>query len=133
MAIDETGLVQHLLGALPAALAVYLFGSEAVGEAGPDSDVDLAVLVEGKAEPLELWRIANELADIAGRHVDLADLRAASTVFQHQILSKGRRLWQAGHAGEIYELVILREKMDLDLRRAGIMADIERLGRVHGR
>ena len=130
--MDEAALVHHLRAALPEALAIYVFGSVATGEAGPDSDLDLAVLVAGRADPLILWRLAGELADIAGRRVDLVDLRAASTVMQYQVVTRGRRLWARDVGAGLFEAFVLSEKMELDAARSGLVADIVREGVVHG-
>ncbi len=43
-------IVERLNGALKPA-RIYLFGSKARGEAGPDSDYDILVLVDRPAEP----------------------------------------------------------------------------------
>ncbi|WP_292996284.1 nucleotidyltransferase domain-containing protein [Nitrosomonas sp.] len=40
---------------MPNLLAIYAFGSRIQGTAQIDSDLDLAVLVAGYAEPLVLW------------------------------------------------------------------------------
>ena len=45
-------IVEALQSRLPGLLAIYAFGSRAQGTARPDSDLDLAVLVAGYAEPL---------------------------------------------------------------------------------
>lgn len=126
-------LVAHLHAGLPSLLAVYLFGSQASGTAGAESDLDLAVLVAGEVEPLRLWQLSGELADIAGVPVDLLDLRAASTVMQYQIITSGRRLWAADAQAALFESFILSEKTALDGARAGLLADIQREGRVYGR
>ena len=76
----------------PDALAFYVFGSQASGQADALSDVDLAVLLPGYANANALWDTAMELAALLNRHVDLLDLRAASTVMQHQVLTTGQRL-----------------------------------------
>ena len=131
--MNEVAIIGCLRGALPGLAGIWLFGSQAGGDAGPASDVDLAVLVDGKANPLDLWHIAAELATIAGRPVDLVDLRDASTVMQSQIVTKGRRLWSRDAGPALYELAILREKMDFDVARAGLMADIARTGKIHER
>ena len=75
--------VRTLQARLPGLLAVYGFGSRVQGTEGPDSDLDMAVLVAGYADVTLLWQLAGELADIAGCAVDLLDLRAASTVMQY--------------------------------------------------
>ena len=131
--MDEAAIVRHLLDKLPGALAVYLFGSRAAGEAGAASDLDIAVLVEGRVDPLALWETANALSGIVGCHVDLVDLRTASTVMQHQIVVRGRRLWSLDARAGIYEAFILSEKLELDAARGALLADIAREGKVHGR
>jgi len=92
LAID--GLVLAAIrAAFPETLAVYAFGSRINATANADSDLDLSILVAGYADPLRLWELSGELADIAGCPVDLLDMRAASTVMQYRILQTGRRLW----------------------------------------
>ena len=126
-------LVATLRDRLPALLSVYLFGSRANGHAGPDSDIDLAVLVEGKLDPVETWDLAQLLAGQADCDVDLVDLRRASTVMQHQIITSGRRLWEKDSRAALYESFILSDKTALDEARAGVLLDIQREGQVYGR
>jgi len=112
--------------------ALYAFGSRVAGTAGPQSDLDLAVLVPGYADPLTLWHLAGELADVVGCPVDLLDLRAASTVMQYQVITTGQRLWGDTLAAGLFECFVLSEKTALDTARAGLLADIAKEGRVHG-
>lgn len=77
--------------------------------------------------------MAGALSERLGCEVDLLDLRAASTVMQHQVLTTGRRLWgQALEAG-LFECFVLSEKLALDAARAGLVSDIEKKGKVYGR
>jgi predicted nucleotidyltransferase len=122
----------HLQESLPELMAIYLFGSQASGDADAASDVDLAVLVRGQVAPLRLWELSGELADIVLRPVDLVDLRAASTVMQYQIITKGRQLWSCGLDAGIYELFILGQKTSLDEARGLLIDDISRDGRIYG-
>jgi predicted nucleotidyltransferase len=69
----------------PDALAIYAFGSQLQGQANAQSDLDLAILVAGYADPLALWEIAGTISDIICCDVDLLDLRAATTVMQYQV------------------------------------------------
>jgi predicted nucleotidyltransferase len=131
--MDRQALVEALIRQLPGLLAVYVFGSRANGEARADSDLDLAVLVEGRLDALRAWELAQLLAGLTGYDVDLLDLRTASTVMQHQVITTGVRLWHKDAQAALYECAILREKMDLDVARAGLLDDIEREGRVYGR
>ena len=117
----------------PNTMAVYAFGSQVQGTAGSESDLDLALLVAGYADPLALWDVAGDLADVAGCPVDLLDLRAASNVMQYQVITTGQRLWSVGLSVGLFETFVLSEKTALDEARAPLMADIQRIGRIHGR
>ena len=79
--------------ALPTAVATYAFDSPTLGTAGPQSEMDLAVLVACYADPLVLWDTAGNLEDVVCCPVDLPDLRAASTVMQYHVITTGQRLW----------------------------------------
>lgn len=131
--MDIQALLTHLQDQFPDLLAVYLFGSHAQGTAGPDSDVDMAVLVSGKIDPMQLWQIAGDMADIAKVPVDLIDLRAATTVMQYQIVTRGQRLWARDVQAGLYESFILSEKTAFDAARAGLLKDIQEKGTVYGR
>jgi predicted nucleotidyltransferase len=126
-------VVNAIHSAFPQALAVYAFGSRINATAHADSDLDLAVLVAGYADPLQLWDLSGKLADLTGCSVDLLDMRAASTVMQHQILRTGRRLWGQEPAAGLFECFVLSEKTALDTARADLLADIQTRGHVYGR
>ena len=113
-------------------LGVYAFGSRVHGSAQPDSDLDLAVLVAGYAQPLDLWALSGDLADVAGCAVDLLDLRAASTVMQYQIITTGQRWWSRDGQAALFEAAILSEKTALDSARAGLLGDIRKRGNIYG-
>ncbi len=131
--MNQTSIIQTLQARLPHLLGVYAFGSRMTGTARPGSDLDLAVLVAGYAEPLVLFGLAGELADVAGCTVDLLDLRAASTVMQYQIITTGQRWWAGDAQAALYEAAVLSEKTALDTARAGLLADIQQRGTVYGR
>lgn len=126
-------LVNAIRAAFSNTLAIYAFGSRLNATANADSDLDLAVLVAGYADPIQLWNLSGELADIAGCHVDLLDMRAASTVMQYQILQTGRRLWGLEPQTGLFECFVLSEKTALDSARAPLLNDIETSGTVYGR
>lgn len=130
--INPSDFVHTLQQRVPGLLAVYAFGSRIQGTAHAESDLDLAVLVAGYAEPLLLWQLSSELADLAGCPVDLLDLRAASTVMQYQIITTGVRWWAKDVQAGLFEAFILSEKTALDERRALQLQDIQREGRIYG-
>lgn len=131
-ALAPEGLVvRSLLAHWPDALAMYAFGSRVQGHARPDSDLDLALLVPGYAQPLQRWELAQQLAAALGCEVDLLDLRAASTVMQYQVLMTGRCLWAQQPAAALFECFVLNEKLDFDAARAGLLADIAQRGSIY--
>lgn len=72
--------------------AAYVFGSEARGTAGADSDVDVAVLLGRRpaatllAQPYDL---RDELSALLGRPVDLVVLEVAPPDLVHRVLRDG--------------------------------------------
>lgn len=125
--------ILHILHSrVPDLLGVYAFGSRVHRSAQPDSDLDLAVLVAGYAQPLDLWALSGDLADVAGCPVDLLDLRAASTVMQYQIITTGQRWWSGDMQAALFEAAILSEKTALDSARAGLLGDIQKRGNIYG-
>lgn len=131
--MNQQIILERVQDRLPDLLALYAFGSRIQGQANAESDLDLAVLVPGYADPLLLFDQAGELADDAGCAVDLLDLRAASTVMQYQIITTGERWWQKDDQAALYEVVILSEKTALDEARKALIDDIQHRGRVYGR
>ncbi len=134
--MDFQALVGLLRQQLPKLMAVYTFGSRAGALGHPvhaESDLDLAVLVEGYADPIELFELAGLIADQVVCPVDLLDLRAASTVMQHQILTTGKRLWARDVAAGLFEAAMLSEKLYLDEARRPLIQDVMRKGIVYGR
>lgn len=133
--MDFLPLVAHLRLRLPGLMAVYAFGSrvnQAGQHANADSDLDLAVLVPGYANPVALFDLSGTLADLAGCAVDLLDLRAASTVMQNQILIDGVRLWAQDARAGLFEAAMLTEKLHLDEARQGLIQAVMERGAVHG-
>ena len=134
--MDSRPILALLQQRLPALMAMYAFGSrikDAGLHANGQSDLDLAVLVEGYAEPVQLFELAGAVADLAHCHVDLLDMRAASTVMQHQILTQGVRWWAKDVQAGLFEAAMLNEKIYLDQARDGLMADVAQRGSVYGR
>ena len=71
---------------------VYVFGSFARGELWEDSDIDLAFLSDGEFTSYEIFMLAQEIAEIYNREVDLIDLKKASTVFVRCFLNASEKI-----------------------------------------
>ncbi|MBM3568161.1 MAG: nucleotidyltransferase family protein [Alphaproteobacteria bacterium] len=78
-----------------------LFGSAARGEAGPDSDLDILVTFrpEARWSLLKFVRMERELADLAGRQVDLVEREAVvesnNAIRKRSILDSAKPLFDA--------------------------------------
>jgi predicted nucleotidyltransferase len=133
--MDTTPILSLLQQRLPTLMAAYAFGSrikDAGQHANAESDLDLAVLVEGYADPLLLFELAGELADISCCHVDLLDLRATTTVMQNQILTQGQRLWAKDVRAGLFEAAMLNEKIYFDQSRQRLVQDVMERGSIYG-
>lgn len=131
--LDKAALLHLLQGRFPELLALYAFGSRVTGGATAESDLDLAILVDGQVDPLSLFHLAGELSELVGCDVDLVDFRTASTVMQYQIITTGERWWQKDFRADLYEAMVLNQKTSLDEARAGLIGDIMQRGSVYGR
>lgn len=131
--IDFSAVVLALKEAVPSLSAVYVFGSQVSGEAGPESDLDVALMSDESQGAEVLWDLSSRLAGIVGCHVDLLDLRSASTVMQYRIVTTGQRLWARDEQAALYETFILSQKTALDEARSGLLDDIQKTGTVYGR
>ena len=129
----QESIVQLLCRKTKHLLAIYAFGSRVQGQATASSDLDLAVLVAGKTDALQLWNLRGDLADCAGCEVDLLDFRTASTIMQAQILYGGERWWNKDSQADCFEAMVLSEKTELDTARAPLLQDIQKRGRIYGR
>ena len=131
--MDYQGAADAILQAVPQVTAVYLFGSRASGQAGPESDVDLAVLAARSLDPLVRWRVQEEVAALLHCNVDLVDLRSASTVMRARVLETAVVLHDADPAGRAtFEAAALGAYARFNEERRGILDDVRARGSVHG-
>jgi predicted nucleotidyltransferase len=131
--VEDGAVVTTLRSAFHGVLAIYAFGSRIQGTASIESDLDLSILMAGYADPMQLWEMANSLSEVVHCPVDLFDLRAASTVMQFQVITRGKLLWAKQPAARLFECHVLDEKFTLDEGRAGILKDITIRGSVYAR
>jgi len=73
-----------------------IFGSQARGTAGPDSDIDiLYTLRPGRRLSWEIEQLADELSELFGRQVDLVSLRFVHPLLQPAVLAEARPVYAA--------------------------------------
>jgi predicted nucleotidyltransferase len=127
-------LVETLIALVPEATTVYLFGSEASGQASASSDLDLAVLAAESIAPARIAKAREALAEAVRRDVDLIDLTRASTVMRAQVVSRGTILRDADPGErERFEARVYSAYARLNEERREILERIQREGRIHGR
>jgi predicted nucleotidyltransferase len=113
---------------------VYIFGSAVRGEMTKDSDVDIAFLSDCSPDEYEVFVIAQEIACMLDRDVDLINLAEASTVLQAQVVSTGRAVY-CGNSKKrsIYEMNVLKEYARLNEQRRPVIDKIKERGSVYGK
>jgi predicted nucleotidyltransferase len=131
--LNQTNIIDYLTKQIPDLLGIYAFGSQIKQTAHADSDIDLAVLTTRYIKPVQLWQLANQLANNLNTDVDLIDLRATSTVMQYQIITTGHLLYAKDAQIDLFRCFVLSEKMELDNARQKLLTRIQQQGYVYGR
>jgi predicted nucleotidyltransferase len=106
---------------------IYLFGSFMTEDEWPDSDVDIALLLPPeeaiKERSFAMSKCSLALASALKKDVDLLNARTVSTVFQNEIISKGKLLYCADrYAVDEFEMLTLSYYQKLNEERADIIA-----------
>lgn len=105
LSLEQVAIIQAWAAEHPCILEVFLFGSRARDEAGPDSDIDIAFTLDLRdAEPPLMgrcyglyvarghaWR--DELIAKLGRHVSLEPLNDDEHWLPDTVRREGVRLW----------------------------------------
>lgn len=131
--MNDSSLKEYVRKAVPDLIALYRFGSQERGTAGPYSDVDLAILSREPIPNLRRFELAQELATELHRDVDLVDLGTASTVMKMQVLSTGICLVsQDESARQEFEMYAYSDYARLNEERREIAKGITKRGLVYG-
>lgn len=83
----------------PAVIAAYLFGSLAKDCAGPESDVDIAVLLKEQGPEFPQLEVMSLLEKKLGRRVELIVLNRATELLKHEIRKTGQLIFERDSAG----------------------------------
>ena len=127
-------LVRTLTDSVPGCLAVYGFGSWGTEHERHDSDIDLAVLALQPLGPVRRWELAQTLASIAGRDVDLVDLLSASTVLRMEVVAHGELLYGCGSSEvEQFADTVFSSYARLNEERRDILSDVLSRGSIYGK
>lgn len=103
----------------PSIVVAYLFGSQATGQARPDSDIDIAVLLESGWQPGQYLdarlRLMNELASLIDKKVDVVILNQASPLLKHHVLLQKQLLFERD----------LSQRVEFEVTAGKIYADLK--------
>ena len=124
--LDTKGLLAYL-AAQPDIIAVYLFGSSVTDETRPDSDIDLAILLERPQElagvnatldrfDREMTLIGELQSFVQGRKLDVTFPDDAPILLRFQVLSTGRLLYEnesRRHDRVEFEVMTVKHYLDL--------------------
>ena len=102
-------------------VALYLFGSQATGKQGPLSDVDVAVLLDGKkVPPKQFFSFRLELIGAATRacrrpDVDVVILNEVSPVLKYEVVRSGRLVYERNRTARVgFEAAVAQRYFDLE-------------------
>jgi predicted nucleotidyltransferase len=111
---------------------IYLFGSSVSGIFREDSDIDIAFVSDKEITEYEVFMLAQELADMLKRDVDLINLKKASTVFKAQIIGKGKVIYCSDDKRRMYfEMYGLKDYALLNEEREIILNSIKQRGHIY--
>lgn len=126
-------IVKEIKKELPNVQGIYLFGSYATSQQQLSSDLDIAILMPHPINNLQRWQLAQHLASMLHKEVDLVDLQCASTVMQFQIVRNGKRLFSADFAFcEHFEDKVFQLYLTLNDDRKPILDEVKKTGKIYG-
>jgi hypothetical protein len=123
-ATDETAeRLRAALDGLPDVRLAFLFGSRAAGRARPDSDIDVALLLDDQSAGAERGATLRRLAATLGRsvsaaHLDLVILNDAPSLLRHRVLRDGVLLMTRTPEDRVrFAIKTIRDYQDGQVRR----------------
>ena len=133
---NEQVIIDIICAYLPDVWAIYLFGTWGTKDEWPDSDIDIALLLNpDKAKKTGLSAMSNlrvALESALEKEVDLINISMVSTVFQKEIIITGRRIYCADEYGaDEFEMVALSLYQKLNAERGAILEEALKCGRFY--
>ncbi|KSU86154.1 nucleotidyltransferase domain-containing protein [Priestia aryabhattai] len=112
---------------------IIVFGSFAKGTPHQESDIDIGFYVKHKKlEKYEIFMLAQELATILKREVDLVNIAEASTVFQAQIYMTGTVIYSNDDKLRMSEqMKALKMYAKLNEERKDILKKVDESGSIY--
>ncbi|MFA4889108.1 MAG: nucleotidyltransferase domain-containing protein [Candidatus Omnitrophota bacterium] len=95
----------------------YLFGSQAKGNAAPESDFDIAVLFENSPDdPLairETMDLCSDISKFFPKKIDVVSLHYAPLLLKYEVVAHSRVLYCENETERInFEVAVIKEYID---------------------
>jgi predicted nucleotidyltransferase len=131
---NDRQVIQEFLVNKLNAVTIFLFGSMIHGDTHSESDVDIAFICRKQQHHgFDLFLVAQELAILLQKEVDLIDLHRASTVMQIQVIQNGEILHDACPKDTaLLKVKWMKEYARLNEERQCILDQIKESGTIYG-
>jgi predicted nucleotidyltransferase len=132
----QAEIIRIILQHYPDTQAIYLFGSYGTENEWPDSDVDIAILLPhvaaNKEKLMAISPCRNGLVEALAREVDLVNVRLTSTVFQFQVVTTGRLIYEGNEkAVQEFEMLTISMYQKLSEERRPILDAFRKTRRAY--
>lgn len=134
--MDTDSIVSFLVEQYKGLQAIYLFGSYGTDAEFPDSDIDIAVLLDENAAAAvtgnQLLEAGVSLGRITRKPVDLVNLRNASTVMQKEVIASDKCIYCTSLSAVLkFEMETISDYQHLNYERRFIIEDFLETGRAY--
>lgn len=112
---------------------IIIFGSFAKGTSHRESDIDIGFYAKNKKiDKYEIFMLAQELAALLKREVDLVNIAEASTVFQAQIYTTGTVIYSEDDTLRMNEqMKSLKMYAKLNEERKDVLRKVDESGSIY--
>ncbi len=105
---------------------IYIFGSYALGNTNKESDIDIAFYSLKEYPKYDIFILAQKISSKVKKEIDLIQMKNSSTVFQKEIISKGKVIFEKNkNQREKFENLILKKYIKLNEERSEIINNYE--------
>lgn len=105
---------------------IYIFGSYAQNLNNEDSDIDIAFFTLKDYSNYKIFLLAQKISLKLGKEIDLIQLKNSSTVFQKEVVSKGKIIFEKNKIErEKFENLVLKKYIKLNEERKEIFDNYE--------
>jgi len=126
---EKINIIKNILVKTFNPYLIYIFGSTVKNRDRGESDIDVAILTDGRVDEYELFILSQKLADILKKEVDLIDLNKASTVFKIQIIKTGKLIYNSNNLKKMYfQMRTMKDYAILNEERQEIIDKIKSRG-----